>query len=380
MNSDFETLFTGCVEFSHNSQNTILTLLPTSKGVSFFVDIDNNPIQLLLCNNIRSTVKTKLFGQPQQDSKSATRKIELSKITSKIYFTACYNNFCTYLYMQRLAREIYPKNPSQAIELANLNIVTIDTKSKWPNFKIAQNIKSKAGTINITPFPSRKAASVYIETLIEVFDLCKNYSAINSPEKAKSCPYLQMKSCDGVCVNNSLYQDYIKLIHIAIETATHDREVGNNYLIEKMRSAAKSLDFESANKFKQRQEKLSLLNRSDYKWTKDLSQLELIHIDRSAKIKIEGKRKKLQSYSCFYFKEQQIFELKDFTIDSIDSVLESIQEIHENRHQAGENSQESLQLISYFLNRSKTSGIWIDASDIDFSNLDLAEMIETLEA
>ncbi len=378
MNSGFETLFTNCVEFSLNSQDTILTHLPTAKGVSFFVDRDDNPIQLLLCSNIRSTVRAKLLGK--QKSENCTKKIELSKITSKIYFIPCYNNFRSYLYMQKLARKIHPENPSQAIELAKLNIVRIDTRSKWPTFKIYQTIKSNSAVINIAPFPSRKAANMYIDALIEVFDLCRNYSAISSPEKARSCPYLQMKSCTGVCINSNLYQDYIKSIHIAIETATGNREIGKNYLTEKMRIAAKSLDFESANKFKQRQEKLSLLDRNDYKWTNNLSRLELIHIDRSAKIKTEGKNKKIQSYSCFYFKDMQIFELKDFTIDSTDSTLESIQKIHNTSHDPGNEAQESLQLISYFLNKSKRSGVWIDATQIDFRSLDLAKIIETLEA
>ena len=362
MKVDLNTLFTGNVEFSPDSdEKSTLTLLPTSRGVSFFVDASGKPIQLLLCGNIRQMVRARLFSANEKDSPS--RKVKLSQITQKIYFLSCHSQFRSYLHLQRLAQTIFPENPSEAVELPSLNIVRINTESKWPQFSISGKITNKSGVVNIAPFPSRKSAALYIETLREIFGLCKNTIAIDSPEKAKSCPYLQMESCPAPCVGKQSYEEYIETINLACKVAIGNSEIACEYLESKMQEAAQILDFETAAKHKNLQEKISILNYSDYRWINDVRNFELLHIDKSAKIKIKGERKKSQGYCCFYFKDGKIFELKDFMLESLDKVLPEIEKIRSIDSSINANSQDEFTLISYFLNRSSKSGLWIDCAN-----------------
>jgi hypothetical protein len=121
-----------------------------------------------------------------------------------------------------------------------------------------------------------------------------------------------------------------------------------------------------------------------YRWTGDLAKLKIIHIDKSAKIRPEKSKKKIQTYAVFVMNFSEMIDIGDFAIENIDKITEAIEnaslKLNNNQQETCDPSTPSIQLrinslrasstelverfsiISYFLYRTKPAGLWMDAS------------------
>ena len=73
-----DELFEGCIELPDNRDDYLDTLkkLPSSRGVLLFADKDANPIQLLICSDLRRIAVSRLIDtQPEEDK--ITKKLQL---------------------------------------------------------------------------------------------------------------------------------------------------------------------------------------------------------------------------------------------------------------------------------------------------------------
>jgi len=140
------------------------------------------------------------------------------------------------------------------------------------------------------------------------------------------------------------------------------------------------MEFEKAQLVKKQIAQLGTLAKTAYKWTGQLSQLTIVHIDKSAKINIEKQRKKELTYSAFVIRAGQIAELADFTIEQIDGVRQSIKEqlAQPVKTIGPERMAEQLSLVAYFLYRSRQGGLWLNLSAASPLHLPAPEEITNL--
>lgn len=361
-------LFEDCLHINPSRQITeALKLLPTCKGVILFTDDDDRPIQLLTAANIRRSGAVRLFGQPLATGR---KRANISEIVRKICFCKCYNDFRTRLRHYQIARVLYPDSYRKIVALGRQSYVTINLDSKWPFFSLAgkfvlsSKVTTKAAKV-FGPFPSRTAAGGFIQILQDAFGLCQRPKLIESGQKAVSCAYLQMDSCPGPCVGKISKEEYLEQINKAIWAAGGSMEEQKTKLQNRMEVLAEQREFEQAQAVKKQLDRLVLLAKEDYRWTRELSELTILHIDRSAKIVVEGKRKKVQRYSAFLIRSGHIIEFDDFVLENIGGFYKSLLE-HLTRPVIGVEPKqliEQLSLTAYFLYRSKPPGVWIDLKE-----------------
>jgi len=344
--------------------NTPLALkeLPACRGVLLFADSEDNPIQILTAADIRRSARARLLQNT--DNEISKRRTNIAEITAKVYYLCCYNNFRTALEHYRIARELYPANYKEHIVFAAANFVTIDTVARWPAFKLKSKLtQSKTSTV-FGPFPSRKSAASFIDNIEQAFRLCRNPKLLASPNKAASCPYLQIGGCCRACVDGISRAEYLDKIEKAIEAASgqHQRQIAQ--LEGEMTTLSGQMEFEKAQVVKKQINQLSTLSKPAYKWTGQLAQLAIVHIDKSAKIAVEKQRKREQTYSAFVIRVGQIAKLADFTIEQVDKVDQSIKDQLSQPVKAigPEQMAEQLSLVAYFLYRNKPAGLWLNLS------------------
>ena len=139
-----------------------------------------------------------------------------------------------------------------------------------------------------------------------------------------------------------------------------------------MKQLSENTEFEKANAVKKQIEQIELLKHPRYKWTCDLEDWEVLHIDKSAKIKIEGKRKKQQTYAAFVIGNGYIRQLKQFTLESVEEMCNSLtmpdNEQEKSTDLKGQN--ELMSLVSLSLYRSKPAGVWLNCLRSNFPNAD----------
>lgn len=100
------------------------------------------------------------------------------------------------------------------------------------------------------------------------------------------------------------------------------------------------------------------------KWTGDLKKLKVVHIDKSFKIKSPDSKKKKQTYAVFVIDFFNIIDLGDFGLDRPDLIYEAISKnIRNSSQDISDEIVERFSIVSYFLYRSKPSGLWLNISD-----------------
>jgi len=357
-----DELFDDCLTINAEGRTAeILKPLPTCKGILLFADESDTSIQLLIAANIRRTAAHRLFPPEPQTAK---KRADISQITSKIYYRNCYNDFASSLAHYRIAKALYPDTYSEHLTLPKQTYVKLDSSTKWPFFSLTDKPSDLAGQNVFGPFPSRKAAAEFIQILQDVFGLCQRPRLLASGRGFESCPYLQMVTCRAPCVGKMKRDVYISQITDAISTAAGDTEKQTAKLKRQMEQSAKDRLFEQAQSLKKRLERLKGLTRDDYRWTMRLRDLAILHIDRSAKVTTEGKRKKTQTYAGFLIRAGLVSPLGDFRLDEFEKFYKSF--LAKLAGPGGKTCTkqiaEKLALLAYHLYRSKPAGLWLNSS------------------
>ncbi len=358
-----EELFDDCLQVDPAAQTAEdLRPLPACKGVLLFADNTLKPIQLLTAANIRRTAAHRLFPQDLQVIK---KRANISLITRKIYCCRCYNDFGSALKHYQIAKALYRDTYSEQLTLPRQSYVKINAAAKWPFFSLTDKPSVLGGQDVFGPFPSRKAAAEFVKILQDAFGLCKRPDLLAAGQNFASCPYLQMAICCAPCVGKMARDEYLRYIADAICAAAGDAQKQTAKLKDQMQELAGQRAFEQAQLVKKRLDRLKLLRRSDYQWTGKLADLAILHIDRSAKIASEGKRKKIQTYAAFLIKAGRITKLPDFALENLGEFHKSFLAQLAAPADCTDSKQlkEHLSLLAYHLYRSKPKGIWINCSN-----------------
>jgi excinuclease UvrABC nuclease subunit len=359
----FDALFDDCLQINLAQQaSDVLKPLPTCKGVLLFTDDNNRPIQLLIAANIRRMASCRLFPQKAITVSKCTN---ISGIARKIYYFSCYNDFKSALKHYQIVQVVYPHSWREAVTFPKQSYVRIETTAKWPFFSLTDKASVSNKEKLFGPFPTRKAAGDFIQILQNAFALCQRPTLIETGQKAVSCPYLQMDSCGAPCVGKVSRPEYLRQVTNAISAASGNIEAQMEKLQNHMRRLARQRAFEQAQAVKKQLTQLELLNKREYRWTMELSGLAILHIDRSVKIAVEGRRRKIQTYAGYLITAGQVAELGEFTIDEPGEFYKSFIEKLAEPANLKDSKQltERLSLLAYHLYRSRPAGIWIDCSD-----------------
>ncbi|MHC5091792.1 MAG: UvrB/UvrC motif-containing protein [Planctomycetota bacterium] len=361
MTPPYEELFDSSVALEkQNCTPDALAVIPTCKGVLLFVDSNHRPIQLLQTANLRRTARTKLFHHDEGISK----RTNISTLASKIYWRCCYNDFLTQTHYIQIANAIFERQADEIFQLPRPCFSVIEMGSYLPFFDVSNNPAISEKRIVYGLFPSRKAAGEFSKILNSVFCLCQNPTLLKTGRES-SCPYLQMKKCPKPCLDLTQKESYLERCHEAIQNANGQLESSLNTLNQRMDKASKSMNFEKASELRKQIDQLKKIQKPDFRWVHDLRSYSILHVDRTFKKSIEWKRKRIQQYQWFKIDAEAIHDLGFFSPASrqeIDCFLE------ENWTTGSvipfpENIKKHLSNLSFFLYRTKSSGVWVDCSD-----------------
>jgi hypothetical protein len=351
-----------------------LSKLPTNPGLVLFADSQSLPILLLAAANIRRTAKNKLAGQ---DEKS--KKADLKSIAAKIYYSLCPCKFRLALKYWQTVKKIFPSNYKDHITFVRPWFIGVNLSEKIPSFSITKKPVFKNGKKMLGPIPGQRSATAFLKVLEDTFKLCKRNDLVNNLQQAKSCPYIQMDACCGVCGGKISSEDYKIIIKDAFEAGAQPAKIIEKFQAD-MQTASKELNFEKAAELKRKIGKLSLLKKQTYRWTDNLEKLKIDHMDKAGKIKQEGSRTKIQTYAVFVMNFFEITDLGDFAGDDFNKIAEAIETALAKLNSDSQKTCDSIEtleqfsIVSYFLYRTNSPGLWINASE-DFNKTILIKTI-----
>ena len=355
-----EELFDSSVTLTqHKWTQDALADVPTCKGVLLFIDAAGKPIQLLQAANCRRTAQAKLL---HEDADPVTRKPDVSDLTTVIYCTCCYNNFLSQVTYTRLARAVFGKDAAHWIQLPKISLAAMDKNAFLPYFHVTDTANKHPGQQCFGLFPSRKAATDFCDILNTVFVLCRNPALLKTGQEP-SCPYLQMQTCPGPCLDENLRAGYAEAVKQATQTAAGNIEIPKQQFRQQMQQASKRMEFEQAQRFKKKLDLLNKLTRRDFQHVHPLEDLCFLHIDIGPKVGLKGQKQKTQQLMWFKVTAQGAFHLGDFVPDTESSISEFLETSWTKNPPLSLTERRELLSVLYLqLFRSQRPGIWVDCT------------------
>ncbi len=347
--------------------------IPNERGVLLFCDENNNPVQLLSAASLRRTAISRL--EPSTEEKSSRRDLRLHEIIRNIYFTATYCEFKT-LRLHELAARTFFDDPAEHIKLPGVNFVSIDLSDSWPNFRISPR-PGRDLSNTFGPFMNGPSARRFAESLREIFDLCKRPALVDDPQKAASCPYLQMDRCPAPCVGKIEKDLYLDQVRSAADAFPNGIANLKENITRQMETAAKEMRFEDAQRCKKKLQAAKALLGKEYEFSSRIENLLILHVDKTARIKVEGRRKKLQLFEAFLFTQSGLCAIPPFAPDKPDQLLSELRAAQDhnqpctNADSANQKPEKnarkadlakSLQLASACMYKKHPAGVWQNLS------------------
>ncbi len=222
--------------------------LPGGPAVVLLEDASGRPVQLLTAQQARKTVQARLSGQSEDDQ--PTLRADLSEVVRAARWREVWSPFESRWWYYRAARLLYPDRYRKLISFGPVWFLQIDPRHNPREIRVTDQVWQSEGPF-IGPWNYHKEAQRALETLWDLFDLCRHPEQLRRTPHGRRCPYADMGRCDAPCDGSVPPQ--------AMDTRTADAwrflrgETDRTAAVlhERMQSHARGQRFEQAAQVKQ---------------------------------------------------------------------------------------------------------------------------------
>lgn len=196
-----------------------------------------------------------------------SKRIRYGEICTRVSYRLVTSPFEANWYYLQAARLIFPDSYRQLISWRPAQYISLNPAEKFPHFRRTEDLSDSAQTY-LGPISDRRSADKLIETLEDLFDLCRYHHILVQAPHGKACAYKEMGKCPAPCDGTISLDAYYTQIRSAQAILTTPGACGyvrwRTTQEEQMKTAAAGLDFERAGKIKQRLTRAQLLEQEAF--------------------------------------------------------------------------------------------------------------------
>ena len=264
--------------------------VPAKMAVYLLADEADQPLLLATVGDLRAALQRRLAEAPP-DAK--TRRIAYGKIAHRVHYRVVHSAFAANLWYYRAARSLYPQTYQDMISWRPAWWISVDPTAEFPRFRRTQDLV-EPGLRYVGPILEKNAAGRLIETLEDLFDLCRYYHILVQAPHGKACAYKEMGKCPAPCDGSVSLEHYRGQIAAALQLlskpadyvgganvpapadgppASPDLSPYQSWRAAReadMRAAAANLEFERATKIRAQLERGTLLEGPAYQWVRSV--------------------------------------------------------------------------------------------------------------
>jgi len=253
----------------------------------------DHPFLLATVGNLRAALRRRLADDPPE---LITRRIQYGKVCRRVRWRIVHSPFSANFHYWSAARELFPESYKTMIGWRNAWWLALDNPSRdregatgtaselppgrsltvaaqnFPDLRRVQDLSDPrfryAG-----PIRDKSSAGKLIETLQDLFDLCRHHAILAQAPHGKACAYKEMGKCPAPCDGSVAMAWYHGQINRAFEFAAgvgDARAAWREETEAAMKSAAASLRFEQAAKIKQRLVRAVFLGSDPFRYLSTL--------------------------------------------------------------------------------------------------------------
>jgi len=254
-----------------------LAEVPARRGVFLLVGPDAAAVLLATAANIRARLRGRLT-----DPAGAGRRADLREVARAVRWKLTDSRFETDWRYLELARRLYPDRYPEMVSFRPPWFVHVDPDAAAPCLTRSREPLAEAGRY-YGPFPDGPSAGRFIDTLRDVFDLCRHDRVLRQAPNGRPCAYAEMGRCRSPCDGSMPMAEYRALIGRVCRCVEGDRRATADALAAEMRRLADRQQYERAAVCKGRLAALAALDGERYRYVAPAETFQFVLVQRGAR-------------------------------------------------------------------------------------------------
>ncbi len=251
--------------------------VPAKPATYLLCDASDRPVLLATAGNLRHVLVNRL-GPADPDAAPAKRT-DYRAITRGVYWRPAYSAFEANWALLENARRLIPQRYRRMVRHWKGHWLHVDRAAAHPRFTAHPELRPRAGEW-FGPLPTAASAKRVIETLTDVCDLCRYHEILVKAPGGEACAYKEMGRCPAPCDGSVPMRHYHGQIDQAVGLLAGDRQAWRDQQGRAMKRAAAALNFEHAQRLKQRLDAAGVLERGELRDMRPLRALRLLVVQR----------------------------------------------------------------------------------------------------
>lgn len=250
-----------------------LAKVPGKWVVYLMTDVDDRPVQMLAVKNLRASLRRRLTQTPEE---IASRRIDYRAIVRHVHYIRVDSTLeCDLMYFE-LARQIFPATFRTLLPDRSAWFVHVDPSARFPRYTKTSDLTLPTGQL-LGPIAEKHSAQKLVETMEDLFDLCRYHHILVQSPSGKPCAYKEMGKCPAPCDGSVSLEQYRQLVQLSLDVLI-DPVAEIDAQTCRMTQAARDLQFESASRIKQFITALESLRKKDWKHLRPLEDLQFLAV------------------------------------------------------------------------------------------------------
>lgn len=209
-------------------------------------DGDGRPVLLATVGGLRAAVVRRMT---ESDADGPSRRVDYRAVVRRVRWRPVFSPFeANWCYLENV-RLMFPESYRRLIRRWRCHWVCVDANAEHPRFTLA----SRPGQITgqaFGPIQEARAARQLVESVEDLFDLCRYHEVLVQSPHGAACAYKEMGKCPAPCNGSVTMDGYRRQVAAGIAFLTEPREQWFRAIEQQMTEAADALAFERANRFK----------------------------------------------------------------------------------------------------------------------------------
>ena len=224
--------------------NNFLRTCPDSPGIYKFFH-NNQIIYIGKAKNLSKRVRS-YFTKSLKDRKTE----QIKKLTDKIETFITHSEAEALILEQQLIKENKPRFNILLRDDKTFPYIYFSMDKVYPSIEL-KRVKQPSNNNFFGPYTNVKMARINIKEIQKIFNI-RNCSESTFANHSRPCIEFQMKRCSAPCVNMISKNDYLEDLSSAKAYLTSEKKFMKKVFEKKMITSSNNLDFEEAEKFKQK--------------------------------------------------------------------------------------------------------------------------------
>ena len=271
------------LEFNSERDEDFFSLLPERPAVCLIEGHEEKAEpHLIRTANLRRRLQ-RLLGPLDP----ASKRLNLREFARQVRYRVTNSAFEQSLTYYQIAKQRFPKRYRDLMRLRPSPVLKINLKNAYPRCYVTRHISVNeqgvpTGGIYYGPFPSRRAAQVYADSVLDFFKVRRCQIKIRRDPTFPGCLYSEMKMCLAPCFAGCSKEEY----DVEVNRLVGFLETGGGSLratFEQERErASEDLDFERAAAIHKKLEKLDDALRAGPEVARRVQDLDAVILQRMA--------------------------------------------------------------------------------------------------